>query len=212
MAKLFNEPANTLFGFTLSDARGIDPVTCGQSLRVYNYWQNGSRSFDITLKKGNTPTRNFPPYDSYSYESHPESGDRIESRKTLIYGSADPKMQYNSSDWIVEKNDQYYQKQAMVTSKAGQSVQFMFQGSDIYWRSVASNDAGKADVYIDGVLQKTVDCYFQECALPYQFAFIKTGLDPKKPHTIKIVVRKDKNPDSTGTNIRHIAFECATQL
>jgi hypothetical protein len=62
-------------------------------------------------------------------------------------------------------------------------------------------------VFIDNVLQKTVDGFFSECALPYQFAFIKTGLDPKQTHTIKVVVRGDKNPGSSGTRMRHIAFE-----
>ncbi|MGA2618854.1 MAG: hypothetical protein ABSF26_14685 [Thermoguttaceae bacterium] len=207
MAKLFDEPANKLYGFTLSDAKGIDPVTCGQTLRAYNYWPEGSRAVDITLGAGSTPSRCFPPHDSYFYEPHPESGDRIESRKTRIAGSADPKMQYDGDGWTVEKNDHYYQGQANTSAKTGQSVQFPFQGADIYWRAVASGDAGKADVFIDGVLQKTVDCFFAECPLPYQFAFIKTGLDPKRPHTIKVVVRGDKNPGSTGMKIRHIAFE-----
>jgi hypothetical protein len=120
-------------------------------------------------------------------------------------------MEYNNSDWNVEENGFYYQGQAKVTGKAGQSVQFSFKGSDIYWRAVAKNDAGKADVYIDGVLEKTVDCFFEECALPYQFAFIRTGLNPKKTHTIKVVVRDDRNPGSSGTMIRHIGFEYAIQ-
>ena len=166
-----------------------------------------SRALDITLKEGNTPSRYFPPHDSYSYEPHPESGDRIESRKTRIIGSADPEMRYDGAGWTVEKDEHYYQGQANTSAKAGRSVQFAFQGGDIYWRAAAGGDAGKADVFIDDVLQKTVDCFYPECALPYQFAFIKTGLDPKRMHTIKIVVRGDNNPDSSGTKIRHIAFE-----
>jgi hypothetical protein len=109
----------------------------------------------------------------------------------------------------VEQNEHYYQGQAKTAAKPGQSVQFGFRGEDIYWRAVAGPDAGKADVFVDDVLEKTVDLYFQECALPYQFAFIKTGLAPERLHTIKIVVRGDKNPDSSGAMIRHIAFEYA---
>ncbi len=209
MAKLLDEPANRRFGVILSDAKGGDPVACGQTLRAYNYWQNVGigRVLDIALKEGSTPSRYFPPHDSYTYEPHPESGDRVESRKTRIVGSADPDMRYDGDGWTVEKNEHYYQGQANTAAKAGQSVQFVFRGSDIYWRAAAGGDAGKADVFIDGVLQKTVDCFFSECALPYQFAFIKTGLDPKRIHTIKVVVRGDKNPGSSGTKIRHIAFE-----
>jgi hypothetical protein len=211
MAKLFNEPGNQLLGFTLTDATSVNSVTCGQSLRVYNYWQNAGngRVFDVTLKEGKTPTKYFPPHDSYEYEPHPESGDRIASRKTTIIGSADAQMRYSGDKWSVEQNPHYYQGQAKVATKTEHSVEFAFRGPDIYWRAVAAPDAGKADVFIDNVLEKTVDLHFQECALPYQFAFIKTGLDPKKPHTIKVVVRGDKNPGSSGTAVRHIAFEHA---
>jgi hypothetical protein len=213
MAKLLDEPRNPLFGITLSDAKGIDPVSCGRTLRVYNYWQNAGkgRVLEIALKDGSTPCRYFPPHDSYDYEAHPESGDRIESRKTRIVGSADAATRYDGSEWTVEKGAHYYQGQANTAAKPGQSVQLVFQGPDIYWRAAAGSDAGKADVFIDDVLERTVDCFFAECALPYQFAFIKTGLDPKRAHTIKIVVRGDKNPASSGTTIRHIAFEHAAE-
>jgi hypothetical protein len=213
-ATLRDEPKNLLFCFTLSDGKGIDPVTCGQTLRAYNYHIKPEgkiehRVLDVALKEGNTPSRYFPPHDSYSYQSHPESGDPIESRKTRIVGSADPSVRYDGDGWTVEKGDHYYQRQARTAAKAGQSVQFEFHGGDIYWRAAAGPDAGKADVFIDGALQETVDLLFAECAMPYQFAFIKNGLDPKRSHTIKVVVRGDKNSASSGTKIRHIAFEHA---
>lgn len=210
MAKLFDEPGNTTFAFTLADEKGMDPVVCGQKLRVYNYWQNvegKNRVLEISLKEGSTPSRYFPPYDSYTYEPHPESGDLIESRKTQIVGANDAGVQYEGSGWTVEQGEHYYQGQAKTAVQAEQSLQFDFSGGAIYWRAAAGPDCGKADVLIDGVLEKTVDCYFAECPLVYQFAFIKTGLDPQKAHTIKIVVRGDKNPGSSGTVIRHIAFE-----
>jgi hypothetical protein len=213
LAKLTDEPKNPVAGFTLTDGKGIDPVTCGQTLRAYNYWQNvgdRDRVLTISLKAGSTPCRVFPAYCSYAYEPHPESGDPIESRKTRIVGCADPAVHYDGDGWTTEKSEHYYQGQARTAAKAGQTIQFPFQGSAVYWRAVYGPDAGKVDVYVDGTLEKTVDCFFDECALPYQFAFIKTGLDPKQPHTIKIVVRGDKNAASSGTKIRHIAFECGT--
>ena len=96
-------------------------------------------------------------------------------------------------------------------STAGSAIEFSFTGSDIYWRTVADKDGGKADVYLDGKLEKTVDLYFWDCELPFQFAFIKTGLDPKTPHTIKVAVRGNKNPHATGTVVRHMAFEHAAE-
>ena len=118
-------------------------------------------------------------------------------------------MHYDGAGWTTEKHAHYYQGQAKRASNAGHRVQFTFQGSDIYWRAVADRDGGKADVFLDDVLVQTVDCFFAECALPYQFAFIKKGLDPKRQHTIKIAARGDKDSRSSGTTIRHIAFEFA---
>jgi len=113
----------------------------------------------------------------------------------------------------VEKNEHYYEGQGMMAAKAVHTIRFTFQGPDIYWRAVTAKDGGKADVFIDDIddiddtLQETVDSFFPECPFPYQFSFIKTGLDPKRPHTIRIVVRGDKNAGSAGTTIRHIGFE-----
>jgi hypothetical protein len=92
----------------------------------------------------------------------------------------------------------------------GSSVQYSFRGADIFWRAIADKDCGKADIYIDGRPEGTVDCYFQE-AVPYQFAFIKTGLNPEATHTVRAVIRSDKNPLSSGTVIRHMAFESSAE-
>ena len=61
----------------------------------------------------------------------------IESRKTKIVGSASPDMHYAGNQWSVEKDKHDYQGQMRRCGKAGNSVSFSFQGSDIYWRAVA---------------------------------------------------------------------------
>jgi len=208
MAKLLDEPRNELFGFTLMDGKDVGPGACGQTLRAYNYWHDRDmRVLEIAFKEGATPVRHFPPHDSYNYEPHPESGDRIAARKTKIVGAAAPEVKYDGAQWTEEASALYYEGKAKVVATTGHTIEFKFSGPDIYWRAVAAKDGGKADVFIDGKLQETVDCFFAECPLPFQFAFIKTGLDPKKSHTIKVVVRGDKNPSSEGTLIRHIGFE-----
>ena len=212
MAKLLDEPKNELFGFTLMDGKEVGPVSCGQTLRAYNYWHDRDmRVLEIALKDGATPVRHFPPHDSYNYEPHPESGDRITARKTKLVGAAAAEMRYDGAQWSEEKNANYYKGRARAAAVAGHSVEFAFTGPDIYWRAVAAKDGGKADVFIDGKPAGTVDLFFGECSLPYQFAFIKTGLDPSRPHVIKVVVRGDKNPLSAGTIVRHVGFESASE-
>jgi hypothetical protein len=128
-----------------------------------------------------------------------------------------PEITYSGA-WTDEASDQYYEKgehphqekMAKASETANSSVQFAFQGAGIYWRALRAANCGKANVYLDNRLEETVDCY-AESATPYQFAFVKTGLDPKVTHTIKIVVRGDKNSRSSGTAVKHIQFEYAAE-
>jgi hypothetical protein len=205
-------PDNDKFGITLSDGNSRDPFVCGSTLRIYNYWLYNipSRAIDVTFAAGSTATAGFPRYGSYAYEPLPESGDPIVSRKTKIIGCTHPDILYGGNGWILKNGPTYYRKQTRECNVPGSSVQFSFNGADVYWRAVADSDGGKADVYIDSKLEETVDCYFKE-SLPFQFAFIKTGLNPDEAHTIRIVVKADKNLKSRGTMIRHMAFEYSAE-
>ena len=212
VAKLFDKPDNDKFGFTLTDGSSADPFVCERTIHAYNYWLYNlpSRALDITLGSGASPTAGFPPYGSYAYEALPESGDTVVNRKTKILACETPETIYGGTGWTMRTDPMYYQAQAMECGTPGSSVQFAFKGSGLYWRAIADTNGGKADVFLDGKLIETVDCYFRE-ALPFQFAFIKTGLDPSVNHIFKAVIRGDKNPASLGTVIRHMAFEYSAE-
>ena len=79
----------------------------------------------------------------------------------------------------------------------GASVQFTFVGTQITWVGTKYSNRGQAKVYIDGVLQTTVDQY-SSGALYQQNLYTKTGLSAAS-HTIKIVCNGTKNASSTGT-------------
>lgn len=206
--KLFDAPDNDKFGITLTDGNSIDPFVCGNTLRIYNYWLYNipSRAIDVAFAAGSATAAGFPRYGSYAYEPLPESSDSIVGRKTKIVGCSNPDIIYSDSTWIIQNDPTFYLMQVRKCDIPGNSVQFSFKGAGIYWRAVADCAGGKADVYIDSKLKETVDCYHKE-SLPFQFAFIKTGLDPETTHTIRIVIKNDKNPQSRGTTIRHMAFE-----
>jgi len=210
-AKLVDSPNNKKLGITLTDGQGQDPFTCAENLRVFNYWLYDlpSRAVDVTFVAGSTAVEGFPLYGSYGYEPLPESGDGIVSRQTKIVACNDDQVIFQGDDWVEKHHDLYYQGAVKMGSTAGSQVQFSWYGDAIYWRAVADKDGGQADVYLDNKFQQTVDCYFAE-TLPFQFAFIRTGLARKK-HTIRIVIRADKNPSSSGTVIRHMAFEFAAE-
>ena len=211
-AKLFDVPNNDKFGITVTDGNGVDPFLCGNTFHIYNYWLYNlpSRAIDVTLAAGRTVTAGFPRFGSYAYEPLRESSDTIVGRRTRIVGSSSPDVIYSDSTWVVQSDPTFYSKQVRKCDIPGNSLRFSFKGADIYWRAVADRDGGKVDVYVDGKLQGVVDCYYQE-PLPFQFAFIKTGLDPEQTHAIKIVIRNEKNSRSIGTTIRHMAFEYSAE-
>ena len=88
-------------------------------------------------------------------------------------------------------------------------AQFKFTGTGVKWIGAKSNNYGKANVYIDGVLQgSNIDCY-NSTKLYQQVLYTKTGL-ASGTHTIKVVVNGTKNASSTGYYIAIDAFEVTT--
>jgi hypothetical protein len=211
-AMLFDVPANDKYGLTLTDGDGKDPFTCDRTLRAFNYWLYNlpSRAVDVRFEQGSAPFAVTPAYGSYAYEPMPESADPVMSRQTRMVDCASPEINYTGKGWSDLNDARYYNGCAKASMTAGDGLAFSFRGSSIYWRAIAAPDGGKADVYLDGKLVETVDCYYPE-ELPFQFAFIRTGLTSGKKHIIRIVIRADHHPASSGTMVRHIAFEYAAE-
>jgi hypothetical protein len=192
---------------------------------VYKFWESKEgKRYRIDLGPGKTPITGYRSAGGSNYGSfirHDlialpyalvplfESTDPIESRHTRRVSCTSPEVSY-SGEWTNETGDRYYEQTARASETISSSIQFSFKGKDIYWRPVMSEESGKADVYIDNILEKTVDCWASS-TFPYNIAFIKTGLDPKVTHTIKIVVRGEKNSMSKGTAIRHMLFEYSAE-
>jgi hypothetical protein len=218
-----------LVGTWVTNEARTDIHSGGKTLFVYAFWQNKpARRFRVDLGPGETVVDGFvspsvylitpsqapwgviaDPGHCYGYAPLLESADPIESRRTRRVSSASLEMSYKGR-WTDEANSSYYDGQAQVSAVAGDSVALAFQGTAIYWRAVKGPECGKADVLLDGALQKTVDCY-ANLPTTYQFGFIKTGLDANTPHTIKVVVRGDKNPAAQGMAIKHMLFEYAAE-
>ena len=198
----------------------------GQNFHVYNFWQKKpARKFRVSLNQGAAqPELGFTPASvwsfsemnprlaitmdpghQYGYTGFPESADPIEARQTRRIGCLETETKY-SGGWSDASDPLFYEGKARSSAECGAGVEFTFRGKDIYWRAVKGPDLGKADVFLDGVLQTTVDCW---ATIPtvYQFAFFKRGLSGDGPHTVKVVVKNEKNPRSTGTAIKHMLFE-----
>ncbi len=76
------------------------------------------------------------------------------------------------------------------------SVTFAFRGTSVDWYTVRGPRQGRAAIYVDGALVRTVDNYASEPA--YDVAEGVTGL-ADGPHTLRIVVLGTSRPAAGGT-------------
>ena len=112
-----------------------------------------------------------------------------------------------TGNWAVykgqdEDNNNKLFEEAKFSSQPGDEALLSFEGTGI---SVCGNwmkDCGKADIFIDGRLKRTIDEYFG-CANQIQTdmdLYHITGLKPGK-HTLKVVVKGERRPEATAANL-----------
>ena len=66
---------------------------------------------------------------------------------------------YSGSWFAGTPNSAYYNSTIHWSTTANNYAQYTFIGTDIKWYASKNNGQGKADVYIDGVLDATLDLY-----------------------------------------------------
>ena len=100
-------------------------------------------------------------------------------------------------DWARETEQNGFHARDFRTSNVQyNNCEFKFRGSAVRWFGSRNRDHGFADVYLDGVFQQTVDAY-NATWLCNVVLFEKTGIRAGPLHTLRIVVRKDRNPNAT---------------
>jgi len=119
---------------------------------------------------------------------------------------------FEPTDWKFKGNWQTHKftpwgqtspvQQARYADKKGDAVVLTFDGTGIALMGNWFKDGGRADVYLDGKLHRTVDTYFmwsdqQHDDINLWQAF---GLEPGK-HTLKVEVKGEKRTESTGTKV-----------
>ena len=222
------------YGFHVTDVDKANIFSGGQSLYLYSYWMatdypkaklykidfstDQETSVNPVSPTGvslyviglfNNPITSADPAKIYPLEPLYESADPIESRHTRRVHCTHAETKYLGT-WNDEEYGACFEKAVKASEIPENAIQFTYQGADIYWRAVKGPDCGLADVYIDGVFQKTVDCYSNPQTAE-QIAFLKTGLNTKVVHTIRVVVRGEKNAVSKGTKVKHLLFEYSAE-
>ena len=139
--------------------------------------------------------------------------------KPAAYEVSFPKLVYDRSvpvfskpDWVFSSNWKTYiekswdgkseRDQAIYANKAGDVMEFNFNGTGISLMGNWVKDGGKADIYLDGKFQRRINTYYNYAAQEHRDVSIwhKFQLSPGK-HTVKLVVAGEKHPDSMGANI-----------
>lgn len=127
-------------------------------------------------------------------------------KNAIVIDDSDPQVRYVGSGWKHEKNvwDVYRGTQSF-SSKPGDSVVLQFTGNRVTWYGRYGPNLGRANVYIDGRLDRTVDCYDADNIpnMPlYSRTFPESGT-----HTLRIVILHNHNWESKGTSIYIDGFQ-----
>jgi hypothetical protein len=93
-------------------------------------------------------------------------------------------------------------EQSKFAGKKGDEVEFAFNGTGVTLMGNWVKDGGKADIYLDGELNQTIDSYFfwsgqEHHSINLWHVF---GLQPGD-HTVRVVVKGEKRPESLGTSL-----------
>ncbi len=93
------------------------------------------------------------------------------------------------------------EKQSMVSGKAGDSAELKFTGTGISIEGNWFKDGGKADIFVDGKLHRSIDTYYfyanqQHTTSIWHIMNLQPG-----EHIVKLVVKGGKRPESEGTMV-----------
>jgi len=119
---------------------------------------------------------------------------------------------FDKNVWKFTGNWKTYQKvgwpgekpldQAIFAEKADDAIEISFTGSGISIDGNWLKDGGKADVFLDGKLVRTIDTYYNYNKQEHDNITIwhVTALDDSQ-HKVKLVVKGEKKPESLGAKI-----------
>jgi hypothetical protein len=106
--------------------------------------------------------------------------------------------------WVpyeITSRDNSRVKQSMVADRAGDELEFTFNGTGVSLVGNWWKDGGKADVYVDGNLHRSIDTYYDFANQQHtETIWHAMNLQPGE-HKVKLVVKGEKRPESAGTNV-----------
>jgi hypothetical protein len=97
--------------------------------------------------------------------------------------------------------DKKLSDQSMFSGKAGDELLIEFSGTGISLKGNWYKDGGKADIYVDDKLHRSIDTYYnfanqQHTESIWHVMNLQPGV-----HKVRVVVKGEKRPESSGTNV-----------
>lgn len=98
-------------------------------------------------------------------------------------------------------SDKQHIKQSMFAEFSGDELEIAFNGTGISLVGNWFKDGGKADVYVDGVLHRSIDTYYDFANQQHvESIWHILNLQPGD-HKVRLVVKGEKRPESAGTRV-----------
>ncbi len=121
--------------------------------------------------------------------------------------SADEKIRY-FGQWVpVQEGRVEYR----CSNRQYNANEFSFKGSTVKWMGRKGSNQGYADVYLDGEFQCVVDGY-SSVTSDGVVKFERSSLRADRIHTLRIVVKKERNPDATDCCQVIAGFQSVTPI
>lgn len=108
-------------------------------------------------------------------------------------------------DWktfeIMSGRESKPEKQSVYSDKEGDELTINFEGTGISIEGNWYRDGGKADLFVDGVLHRTIDTYYDFARQQHtESIWHITNLKPGH-HSVRLVVKGEKRPESAGKRV-----------
>jgi len=121
--------------------------------------------------------------------------------------SADEKIRYFGQWSPVQEGRVEYR----CSNRQYNASEFSFKGSTVKWMGRKGSNQGYADVYLDGEFQCVVDGY-SSVTSDGVVKFERSSLRADRIHTLRIVVKKERNPDATDCRQDIAGFQSVTPI
>ena len=127
--------------------------------------------------------------------------DVVFDKRISVFEKGAWKMKGKWNTYEVTGRDGQAQKQSIWSDKAGDELEISFNGTGISLTGNWFRNGGKADIYIDGNQNRTIDTYYyfanqEHTESIWHVLNLKPG-----DHTVRLVVKGEKRPESAGSGV-----------